>query len=406
MINKKIILFTSGFPYGKTEAFLETEIIYLAKSFKHVEVVAVNPDSKIIRELPNNCTTKTIIHTETIINKITSLKYLFNPLFWNEIKIIKTIYKKKLTIGIIKTMLMGLFRAKNIKKFVTKNYNINSNKHIFYSYWCDDTALGLALIKLEFPFSKFISRIHGWDVYFEQSKFNYLAFRHYIAENLDAIYSISNYGKEYCTKKWLLSSSNKLYVSKLGINQQKKLKPISNVIISCSNVIKLKRIDLIIRALSELKYKNLKWVHFGDGTEMKVIKKMAHDKLTGLIEFELKGIKNNSHLMQWYKETKPSLFINLSSSEGVPVSIMEAMSFGVPVIATNVGGTSEIVDNENGFLLAENPLIKDISGAIESYFTLNLELKILKQNAAYNTWHTKFNAKKNYKNFCDLITQL
>lgn len=41
----------------------------------------------------------------------------------------------------------------------------------------------------------------------------------------------------------------------------------------------------------------------------------------------------------------------MSDSEGIPVSIMEAMSFGIPVIARNVGGMSEIVNEENGLLL-------------------------------------------------------
>ena len=48
------------------------------------------------------------------------------------------------------------------------------------------------------------------------------------------------------------------------------------------------------------------------------------------------------------------MFINLSSSEGIPVSIMEAQSFGIPVIATNVGGSGEIVVSETGVLVDEN----------------------------------------------------
>lgn len=48
------------------------------------------------------------------------------------------------------------------------------------------------------------------------------------------------------------------------------------------------------------------------------------------------------------------MFINVSSSEGLPVSIMEACSFGIPIIATNVGGTAEIVQaGVNGILLKE-----------------------------------------------------
>ena len=48
------------------------------------------------------------------------------------------------------------------------------------------------------------------------------------------------------------------------------------------------------------------------------------------------------------------LFVNMSLSEGIPVSIMEAISFGIPIIATNVGGNAEIVNDETGVLI---PLI-------------------------------------------------
>lgn len=45
------------------------------------------------------------------------------------------------------------------------------------------------------------------------------------------------------------------------------------------------------------------------------------------------------------------LFVLPSFAEGVPVSVMEAMATGVPVIATNVGGTSELVENGKTGLL-------------------------------------------------------
>lgn len=49
------------------------------------------------------------------------------------------------------------------------------------------------------------------------------------------------------------------------------------------------------------------------------------------------GYIANKDLLDWYKTNKPSIFINVSSSEGVPVSIMESMSCGIPTIATDVG---------------------------------------------------------------------
>ncbi|NMC40567.1 MAG: glycosyltransferase, partial [Bacteroidales bacterium] len=59
-------------------------------------------------------------------------------------------------------------------------------------------------------------------------------------------------------------------------------------------------------------------------------------------------------------------FINVSSSEGVPVSVMEALSFGIPVIATDAGGTSEIVNNTNGRLIPVDFDPKDLAAIIEN----------------------------------------
>lgn len=46
------------------------------------------------------------------------------------------------------------------------------------------------------------------------------------------------------------------------------------------------------------------------------------------------------------------LLVHASLSEGVPKAVIEAMALGIPVIATNVGGTGELVENElNGLLI-------------------------------------------------------
>ena len=64
-------------------------------------------------------------------------------------------------------------------------------------------------------------------------------------------------------------------------------------------------------------------------------------------------------------------FINLSDSEGIPVSIMEAMSVGIPIIARDVGGNREIVTNNNGCLLEGD----EINLTIYEYI-LNREVQI------------------------------
>ncbi|UZM98846.1 glycosyltransferase [Lysinibacillus sp. MHQ-1] len=49
---------------------------------------------------------------------------------------------------------------------------------------------------------------------------------------------------------------------------------------------------------------------------------------------------------------KSHVFVLLSDWEGLPISIIEAMRIGLPIVATNVGGVKElVVDHGNGFLV-------------------------------------------------------
>ena len=61
------------------------------------------------------------------------------------------------------------------------------------------------------------------------------------------------------------------------------------------------------------------------------------------------------------------LLINLSSSEGIPVSMMEAISFGIPVFANDVGGISEIVQPETGELIPDKLSAKEIASRLDQF---------------------------------------
>ena len=64
-------------------------------------------------------------------------------------------------------------------------------------------------------------------------------------------------------------------------------------------------------------------------------------------------------------------FINVSSSEGVPVSIMEAMTFVISVITTDLGGNTEIVNEQNGWLLPKEIYPISIKELLLSVFSMN-----------------------------------
>ena len=176
----------------------------------------------------------------------------------------------------------------------------------------------------------------------------------------------------------------------------------SVLICSCSNLIPVKQVDKIIDVISQVHIENIRWIHFGDGPLRSQFEQLAREKLPN-VQYEFRGIVANDKILDFYADNYVDLFINLSSSEGIPVSIMEALSAGIPVVATDVGGTSEAVNSQNGFLISADFNISDVAQTITDYFMLEPTMQIQFRQNAYNYWKDNFNAVKNYNDFIRLI---
>jgi glycosyltransferase involved in cell wall biosynthesis len=106
--------------------------------------------------------------------------------------------------------------------------------------------------------------------------------------------------------------------------------------------------------------------------------------------------------MEFYRKNHVDLFINVSETEGIPVSIMEAMSFGIPCIATNVGGVNEIVNNTNGFLVKKYFNNDHVSEFIINYNKLDVLKKNEFRDQALNTWQSLYDQQTN----CDDLIKI
>ena len=116
------------------------------------------------------------------------------------------------------------------------------------------------------------------------------------------------------------------------------------------------------------------------------------------------GAIQNVEVYKYYNEHCADLFINVSSSEGLPVSIMEAISFGIPVIATDVGGTGEIVKNGiSGFLINRDFETVELAKKIMNIYELPYDEFISLRKNTRNLWREKYQGKINYKNFANEI---
>ena len=107
----------------------------------------------------------------------------------------------------------------------------------------------------------------------------------------------------------------------------------------------------------------------------------------------------NEEVLQYYRNNPVDVFINLSLTEGgAPVSIMEAISCGIPVVATRVGGNPEIVSDRNGILLSENPLPEEIAAALFTFID-NPGRAAQWRIGSRIVWQEKFNSLKNFEAF-------
>ena len=59
------------------------------------------------------------------------------------------------------------------------------------------------------------------------------------------------------------------------------------------------------------------------------------------VTYTFKGNTDKKLILYYYRAEQVDVFINTSDSEGVPVSIMEAMSYGIPCISRIVGSNAE-----------------------------------------------------------------
>ena len=85
------------------------------------------------------------------------------------------------------------------------------------------------------------------------------------------------------------------------------------------------------------------------------------------IPIEFTGFLHNNALLKAISKIDVLILPtdNKLSEEGMPLSLIEGMSLGKPIIATNSGGNSELViDNENGFLITSHPYIEELYKAI------------------------------------------
>lgn len=407
---KNLIILTSSFPFEGGEQFLETEIKHWQSTkFDNIYIIPNSSNGKL-RSLPSR------IKVITYKKNKKKIKYIFfsliNHIFYKEVSYIFKKYKFKGILKNIKTALKTTAATLKTKDNISISLlALRNEDNTIYCYWNDISFYAACLLKKEKKINHVISRAHGFDLYEERRSNNYMPLKRQLLNFSDKIYLLSENALIYYSNLYGITSDN-LAVEKLGVElpvNTLDLKPLEKKIkfLSLSYCVSIKQIHIIMAAIHKFSILNpqldIQWLHIGNGPLYKKLKEKGEELTSKQENLHIRFIGHlpNIEVKKKLDQDYFDVFINTSKSEGIPVSIMEAMSYGIPAIAPDVGELSYLVNNNNGHLLPAEFNIDDIIFGINKLYD-NKDTPSYRKNAKIFI-EKNFNSHINYPEFIKKI---
>ena len=144
--------------------------------------------------------------------------------------------------------------------------------------------------------------------------------------------------------------------------RRKNLESLSPLkVLFLARLIKEKGIFELVEAIEKLRHKglNIELVVAGNGTDFELLK----ERVNGMSHIKLLGDVQGKEKIALFK--KSHFYVLPSYTEGLPISALEAMLFGLPVISTKVGGLKYFIKEEKMGYLVESRSVESLMEKIE-----------------------------------------
>ena len=411
-----LILFTSSYPYvrGGEQNFLSNEVQQLLAEVEKVVIVHENVDGPCFGNLMHAEIDISYAEYFAAYNNFTLLlKGFFSPLFYRGLMEDKF---PSFSLKALRRLIAFAGKANITNQWVVnwlRQHNLDGRDCLFYTYWFDQAAGGITLAKRQYSELKFVSSVHGYDV-FDDQYYNttFWPCRKTVLNSVDRVFSASPAGRSYFVNHYpefaALFETSLLGVPEPGFLNQSSKDGIFRIV-SCSIIRPEKRVDRILSGVlhaAKLRPKQrFEWTHIGNGLTQYELQKLADEKFPANAKAYFPGYSDNEALMHLYGDKPFDVFINVSETEGTPVSIMEAISCGIPVIASAVGGNVEIVSEQNGIHLSQDPTLDEIAAAL-FYLIDHPEETEKKRRESRHIWQTRYNAQFNFSEFAKRLKNI
>jgi len=413
----RLLLVTSLYPYGTGEAFVTAELAHLSRCFGGIEVVPIfyEPGTRP-RPVAHPVDLAYADARWGMLRVLRVAGALLGALArYRWAADLRRILGRDHKLNNLAELLRALYRARMFERYLAgkaRAAGVDAQADILYFYWMLPEILGALHFRTANGSSvRIVCRGHNGDLYEDIKPGGYIGLRRSVVDGLDAVYTISDDGTRYLNRCFP-GQGAKFHTARLGVedpgflNAQPAGGPLS--LVSCAFVGPVKRLPLIVDAIAHMLAADplleVRWTHVGDGPLFDEVRAYAAGRLGPRAQVVFKGYLTQPELMMLYRDEAFDVIVNVSENEGIPVSLMEAGAVGIPLIATDVGGSAEIVNAENGVLLPAKPNAAMVAAAILR-FRDRRAARAWRQ-AARRHWQMRFDADANYTRFAHTLADL
>lgn len=401
-----VLILTSAYPYFPGEQFIEDEIGYWDRSgFSDIYIlpaIAIG-EPRATPDRVSVITSGSRSRNKRLLGPF--LKAVLSKALFSELRYLRL--NKNLTLMTswlaLREMLLVKLAQRQLEKFL-KEHHID----IVYSYWNNAISYAACEVRRKGGVSKVVTRAHGGDLYEERRKLNYMPLKRQYVDDFDKVFCLSSAAKAYFLNRYG-AAEGAMAISSLGVPLPDALAapsvPPFVHILSLSYCVPVKRIDKIMDAVQRFSESNpdkdITWTHIGAGQLFQTLKNQAEALSEQHINLTCRFLGHipNEQVKRFFLDNRVDVFVNCSESEGVPVSIMEAMSCGVPTIAPDVGSVSSLVSTSRGYLMSQSPDAQELADALSEFFHSPDLIKKEMRIAARKHIEENYNADRNYPAF-------
>ena len=397
-----LLLLSSRWPHGQYTEFLDAELPHLLNEFDEVRVAPRIPRGPATWKVPTGVTVD-----YSLAEALTAKN---SPLGENDRFVRAALNlgrRNPAGFGFTRDDLAANFNsptwwrlmlmARAESTIVRRWAAAQSPPDIAYTYWLGSKTLGL---RQAWPGVPLVSRVHGSELYPYSIGLKSMPFQREWVFACDMVACVSRHGAQYLADLYP-QAQGRVEVRRLGISDPGLLAPTGEYpssikVLSASMMRANKRVPLIGAGVVTLAACGMKvhWTHLGDGPDRAQVESILASA-PATLTWDLPGQVHVSEVRQAMDTGGFDVFVNVSMSEGAPVSIMEAQAVGIPTVATDVGGSAEVAEPDLNAIVHRDITPEALADALLSAASLEPALRLARRQR----WNDNYNAATNYKAF-------